>query len=204
RRPARRTVSVLGGLGRCHHRRVGFAGGLACAARARQGAGLELECIRHARSRGRAHIRDHLREWLAAAAHCRRRRLAGGADDALVADSDGVGADVPNRARRHLRAPCGGTTVTAGTRLSWARRPVSENCSAVPRRIFTREEKSMLDLIGTTVLTAMIVVNLNATIVSIPLSPVQKLTTVTIAGLWIGFAIALATTGIYSSPATPP
>ena len=62
----------------------------------------------------------------------------------------------------------------------------------------------MLDLVGTTVLTAMIAVNLNATIVSMPLSSAQKLTTVTIAGLWIGFAIALATTGIYSSPATPP
>src|SRR5262245_60410856 len=50
----------------------------------------------------------------------------------------------------------------------------------------------------------MIAVNLNAVIVSMPSSPVQKLTTVAIAGLWIGFAIALATTGIYASPATPP
>jgi len=61
----------------------------------------------------------------------------------------------------------------------------------------------MLDLIGTTLLTATIAVNLNATITTMPLSVVQKLTTVTIAGLWIGLAIALATTGIYASQATP-
>jgi hypothetical protein len=61
----------------------------------------------------------------------------------------------------------------------------------------------MLDLIGTTVLTAAIAVNLNAAITTMPLSPVQKLTTVSIAGLWIGLAIALATTGIYAATATP-
>jgi hypothetical protein len=61
----------------------------------------------------------------------------------------------------------------------------------------------MLELIGTTVLTAMIAVNLNAAITTMPLSSLQKLTTVTIAGLWIGFAIALATTGIYAATATP-
>jgi hypothetical protein len=61
----------------------------------------------------------------------------------------------------------------------------------------------MLDLIGTTVLTATIAVNLNATIMTMPLSTVQKLTTVTIAGLWIGLAVALATTGIYATQATP-
>jgi hypothetical protein len=61
----------------------------------------------------------------------------------------------------------------------------------------------MLELIGTTVLTAMIAVNLNAAITTMPLSSPQKLTTVTIAGLWIGFAIALATTGIYAATATP-
>ena len=61
----------------------------------------------------------------------------------------------------------------------------------------------MLDLIGTTVLTASIAVNLNATVTTMPLSSVQKLTTVTIAGLWIGLAIALATTGIYATQATP-
>jgi hypothetical protein len=61
----------------------------------------------------------------------------------------------------------------------------------------------MLDLIGTTVLTAMIVVNLYAASAMMPTSPVQKLTTVTIAGLWIGFAIALGATGIYASTATP-
>jgi len=61
----------------------------------------------------------------------------------------------------------------------------------------------MLDLIGTTLLIAMIAVNLNAAIAIMPVSPVQKLTTATIAGLWIGFAIALGTTGIYAATATP-
>src|SRR5256886_2267771 len=61
----------------------------------------------------------------------------------------------------------------------------------------------MLDLIGTTILTAAIAVNLNAAITTMPLSPLQKLTTVSIAGLWIGFAIALATTGMYAPTATP-
>jgi len=61
----------------------------------------------------------------------------------------------------------------------------------------------MLDLIGTTVLTAVIAVILYAVIAMMPLSPVQKLTTATIAGLWIGFAIALGTTGIYAVAATP-
>jgi hypothetical protein len=61
----------------------------------------------------------------------------------------------------------------------------------------------MLDLIGTTVLTAAIAVNLNATIVMMPLSSVQKLITVAIAGLWIGLVIALATTGIYGDTTTP-
>ena len=61
----------------------------------------------------------------------------------------------------------------------------------------------MLDLIGTTVLTAAIAISLNAAIVTLPLSPMQKLSTVTVAGLWIGFAIALATTGIYAATATP-
>ncbi|CAN7279621.1 hypothetical protein LJR220_001337 [Bradyrhizobium sp. LjRoot220] len=61
----------------------------------------------------------------------------------------------------------------------------------------------MLELIGTTVLTATIAVTLNAAIAMMPMSPLQKLTTVTIAGLWIGLAIALATTGIYAATATP-
>ena len=61
----------------------------------------------------------------------------------------------------------------------------------------------MLNLIGTTVLTAMIVVNLYAASAMMPTSSVQKLTTVTIAGLWVGFAIALGGTGIYASTATP-
>lgn len=61
----------------------------------------------------------------------------------------------------------------------------------------------MLDLIGAMVLTAAIVVNLNATITMMPLSPVQKLTGVAVAGLWIGLVIALATTGIYADTTTP-
>jgi hypothetical protein len=61
----------------------------------------------------------------------------------------------------------------------------------------------MLDLIETTVLTAAIAVNLNAAITMMPLSSAQKLATVAIAGLWIGLAVALATTGIYASTATP-
>lgn len=61
----------------------------------------------------------------------------------------------------------------------------------------------MLDLIGTTVLTAAIAVNLNAAITMMPLSSAQKLTTVAIAGLWIGLAVALATTGIYAVNTTP-
>jgi hypothetical protein len=62
----------------------------------------------------------------------------------------------------------------------------------------------MLDLIGTTVLIAAIAVNLNATIVTMPLSSAQKLTGVALAGLWIGLAIALGSTGIYASTAAPP
>lgn len=61
----------------------------------------------------------------------------------------------------------------------------------------------MLDLIETTILTAVIAVNLNAVITMMPLSSAQKLTTVAIAGLWIGLAVALATTGIYAPTATP-
>ncbi|HEY3032450.1 MAG TPA: hypothetical protein VGJ68_20060 [Bradyrhizobium sp.] len=61
----------------------------------------------------------------------------------------------------------------------------------------------MLDLIGTTVITAAIVLNLNAAITMMPLSSAQKLTAVAIAGLWIGLAIALAATGVYADVATP-
>ncbi|MGB8399369.1 hypothetical protein [Bradyrhizobium sp.] len=61
----------------------------------------------------------------------------------------------------------------------------------------------MLDLIGTIVLTATIAVILNAAITMMPLSLMQKLSTAAIAGLWIGLAIALATTGIYAATATP-
>jgi hypothetical protein len=61
----------------------------------------------------------------------------------------------------------------------------------------------MLDLIGTTVLTAAMAVNFNATIVGMPLSPAQRLTTAAMAGLWIGLVIALATIGIYAATAAP-
>ena len=61
----------------------------------------------------------------------------------------------------------------------------------------------MLDLIGTTVITAAIVVTLNAAIMMMPLSSAQKLTAVAIAGLWIGLAIALAGTGVYADVAAP-
>lgn len=61
----------------------------------------------------------------------------------------------------------------------------------------------MLDLIGTTVLTAAIAVNLNATIMAMPLSSAQRLTAVAIAGLWIGLAVALASTGLYAINSTP-
>ena len=61
----------------------------------------------------------------------------------------------------------------------------------------------MLDLIGTTVITAAMVVNLNAAITMMPLSSAQRLTAVAIAGLWIGLAIALAATGVYADVATP-
>lgn len=61
----------------------------------------------------------------------------------------------------------------------------------------------MLDLVGTTVLTAVIAVSLNAIIATMPLSSAQKLAAVTVAGLWIGFAIALGTTGVYAATATP-
>jgi hypothetical protein len=61
----------------------------------------------------------------------------------------------------------------------------------------------MLDLIATIVLTATLAVNFNAMIVAMPLSSIQKLTTVTITGLWIGFAIALGATGIYAPTSTP-
>ena len=57
----------------------------------------------------------------------------------------------------------------------------------------------MLDLIGTMVLTAAIAVNLNAAIAMMPLSFAQKLTTAALAGLWIGLAVALASTGIYDT-----
>lgn len=60
----------------------------------------------------------------------------------------------------------------------------------------------MLELIGTIVLTAVIAVSLNAAIAAMPLSPPQKLTTVTVVGLWAGLAIALGATGIYASTAT--
>jgi hypothetical protein len=48
----------------------------------------------------------------------------------------------------------------------------------------------MLDLIGTAALTAAVALNLNAIIAALPMSSAQKLTTVTLAGLWIGSAVA--------------
>jgi len=61
----------------------------------------------------------------------------------------------------------------------------------------------MLELIGTIVLTALVALCLNAAIAAMPMSPARKLTTVALAGSWIGLAVALATTGIYASTATP-
>jgi len=46
-------------------------------------------------------------------------------------------------------------------------------------------------------------VNLNATITTMPLSSAQKLTAVAIAGLWIGLAVALGSTGLYAVTSTP-
>src|SRR5258707_8080681 len=73
-----------------------------------------------------------------------------------------------------------------------------DGCSYTQQR-----RRPMLDLIGTTVITAAIVVNLNAAITIMPLSSAQRLTAVAIAGLWIGLAIALAATGAYADVATP-
>jgi hypothetical protein len=61
----------------------------------------------------------------------------------------------------------------------------------------------MLDLIGTTFLTAAMAASFYATLATMPLSPVQKLTTVTMAGLWIGLVIALAAIGLYAATAAP-
>ena len=61
----------------------------------------------------------------------------------------------------------------------------------------------MLDLIGTTILVAAIAVNLNAAITTMPLSSAQRLTAVAIAGLWIGLAVALGSTGLYAVTSTP-
>src|SRR5882724_7687643 len=73
-----------------------------------------------------------------------------------------------------------------------------DGCSYTQKR-----RRPMLDLIGTTLITAAIVVNLNATIMMMPLSSAQRLTAVAIAGLWIGLAIALAGTGAYADVAAP-
>jgi hypothetical protein len=61
----------------------------------------------------------------------------------------------------------------------------------------------MLELIGTTTMIAVIAVNLNATVAVLQMSSGQRLATVTVAGLWIGLAIALAGTGIYAVSASP-
>jgi len=61
----------------------------------------------------------------------------------------------------------------------------------------------MLDLIGTTTIVAMIAVSLNATVTVLQLSSLQRLATITVAGLWIGLAVALAGTGVYAVGPTP-
>jgi len=61
----------------------------------------------------------------------------------------------------------------------------------------------MLDLIGTTVIIAMIAVTLNVTVTVLALSSGQRLAAVTVAGGWIGLAVALAGTGIYAAGPTP-
>jgi hypothetical protein len=68
-----------------------------------RGDGLGLECIRDARSCGCACTRNRLGERLAAADDSRRGRLGRSADAAVVADSDRLGADVPDRARCRFR-----------------------------------------------------------------------------------------------------
>jgi hypothetical protein len=61
----------------------------------------------------------------------------------------------------------------------------------------------MLDLIGTTTMVAVIAVILNATVTVLQMSSLQRLATVSAAGLWIGLAIALAGTGVYATGPTP-
>jgi len=61
----------------------------------------------------------------------------------------------------------------------------------------------MLDLIGITALGAAVALNLNAILAVLPMAPAQKLTTATLAGLWIGAAVALASTGIFAATTTP-
>jgi hypothetical protein len=61
----------------------------------------------------------------------------------------------------------------------------------------------MLDLIGTTILTAAVALDLNATVANLPMSAAQKLAAVTLAGLWIGAAVAVAATGILADTTTP-
>jgi hypothetical protein len=61
----------------------------------------------------------------------------------------------------------------------------------------------MLDLIGTTVLAAVIAVDLNTIFAMMPQSSRQRHAAVTAFGLWIGLAIALAARGLYSPAATP-
>jgi hypothetical protein len=61
----------------------------------------------------------------------------------------------------------------------------------------------MLALVGTTTMVAVIALNLNATVTGLQLSSGQRLATVTVAGLWIGLAVALAGTGAYAVAASP-
>jgi hypothetical protein len=56
----------------------------------------------------------------------------------------------------------------------------------------------MLDFIGTIVITAVMVVNINAVISSLPVSRGQRIAAALAAGLWIGLAAASAATGLFT------
>lgn len=56
----------------------------------------------------------------------------------------------------------------------------------------------MLDFIGTTVITAVMVVNINAVVSSLPVSRRQRIAAAVAVGLWIGLAAASATTGLFT------
>jgi hypothetical protein len=56
----------------------------------------------------------------------------------------------------------------------------------------------MLDFIGTIVITAVMVVNINAVVSSLPVSRNQRIVAALVVGLWIGLAAASATTGLFT------